>query len=70
MFFSPFDSVSFFDVELGVDPEEFIPPRECEYTIVWNPVGKGVRQVVGGLMILVYDCTDLNGDSCFQVNDK
>ncbi|KAK2567596.1 Mammalian ependymin-related protein 1 [Acropora cervicornis] len=24
---------SFFDVELGVDPEEFVPPKECEYTV-------------------------------------
>ena len=23
-------SFSFFDLELGVDPERFVPPRECE----------------------------------------
>lgn len=26
--------VSFFDVELGVDPEEFVPPKECEQNVV------------------------------------
>ena len=35
-----------------------------------SPHCKGVCQVVGGLMFLVYDCIDLNGDSCFQISDK